>query len=423
MGLGPPIFQLYMKPTVSSSYNPLRYLVLIATVAILAVTATVQPVCSTEKLDGETEEDVSSYRIKVRRLQKVISRQETRIEEAKTEERNILSELEGLDKKLVSQQKKLEELEAKIETQQKLIDKEELSLLQISIKKGSVEEHLMKRINAYYTMGDIGFINVTFSTKRFPELLTFHDAFDRLLKYDQEVLKDYQTALQGVVRVKKALDLEKTVLEDFLQQTTLETERLEDIKTEKNRILAHIRTQNILHQQAIQEMLQASEELSKSILEIKSKRQQSDNGFLVRKGKLAPPIAGGTLTTLFHQEKLNKLGVSRKSQGIELQAPDGTKVSAIYDGEVIFSGYLRGYGNTIIIHHGFQYYSLTARVENTLVTKGQKLAKGTEIGTVGAAATLFDEGLYFEIRHGQESLDPLMWLDRSLLSPAIVNQR
>lgn len=408
-----------MKPTTSSTHRPFLKVLIIVVAALFVVQSGAQQVLSAEKTDDDTE-DVSSYRIKVRRLQKVISRQENKIEEARKEERNILSELEGLDKKLTTQQKKLEELHDKIKNQQELIDKQEFSLLQIRIKKGSVEEHLMKRINAYYTMGDIGFINVTFSTKRFPELLTFHDAFDRLLKYDQDVLKDYQTALQDILRGKKALDLEKTVLEDFLQQTTLEKERLEDIKNDKNRLLTHIRTQNILHQKAINEMLQASEELSKSILEIKSKNQRNDNRFLATKGKLPPPVEG-TLATLFHQEKVNRLGVSRKSQGIELQAPDGTKVLAIHDGEVIFSGYLRGYGNTIIIHHGFQYYSLTARVENALATKGQKLTKGMEIGTVGAAATLFDEGLYFEIRHGQQSLDPLSWLDRSLLSPAIKN--
>ncbi|MFW2365718.1 MAG: murein hydrolase activator EnvC family protein [Desulforhopalus sp.] len=350
----------------------------------------------------------------------MISRQETKIEEAKKEEQQILVELEGLDKNLKTQEEKLEELNAKIQRQQLLIEKEEFTLLQIRLNKSSVEEHLMKRINAYYTMGDIGFINVTFSTQRFPELLRFHDAFDRLLKYDQKVLKEYQTALKDVVRVKKALDLEKTVLEDFLQQTTLEKERLEDIKNEKNRLLTHIRTQNILHQQAIKEMLLASEELSKSILEIKSKNQVNENAFLLRKGKLVPPVEG-TLVTLFNQEKVNKLGVSRLSQGIELQATDGTSVYSVFDGEVIFSGYLRGYGNTIIIHHGFQYYTLTARVENTLVSKGQKLPKGTNLGKVGAAATLFDEGLYFEVRHGQQSLDPLLWLDPERLSPAIRN--
>ena len=120
MGFGPRIFQHSMKPTVRVIHRPCHFFLIIAMAAVLAVTATVQAVCSAEKLDDEAE-DVSSYRIKVRRLQKVISRQEAKIEEAKKEERNILEELEGLDKKLIAQQKKLEDLNGKIERQQDLI--------------------------------------------------------------------------------------------------------------------------------------------------------------------------------------------------------------------------------------------------------------------------------------------------------------
>ena len=64
-------------------------------------------------------------------------------------------------------------------------------------------------------MGNIGLLNVTFSTKTLPELLTFHDAFDVLIKYDQEVIKVYRDTIDQLVRVTTALDLEKSVLDRF----------------------------------------------------------------------------------------------------------------------------------------------------------------------------------------------------------------
>jgi septal ring factor EnvC (AmiA/AmiB activator) len=121
------------------------------------------------------------------------------------------------------------------------------------------------------------------------------------------------------------------------------------------------------------------------------------------------------LVTLFQQEKVNKLGISKKSLGIELQAADGTNIVAVGDGEVIFSGYLRGYGNTVIIHHGFQYYTVTSRIEKLLVNQGQKVKREDAIGIMGSTATLFDDGIYFEIRHGNQSLDPLAWLNPNRL--------
>jgi septal ring factor EnvC (AmiA/AmiB activator) len=54
---------------------------------------------------------------------------------------------------------------------------------------------------------------------------------------------------------------------------------------------------------------------------------------------------------------------------------------------------------------------VTSRIEKILVVKGQVVGKKETIGIVGDTATLFDEGLYFEIRHGDVSLDPLSWLE------------
>lgn len=361
-----------------------------------------------------SKKEVSTFRIKIRRLQQGISQQESKISESRTKERNILAELEVLDKKLAGQQEKLEVLKNKMQQQQLLIVREEKALNKIHSEKIIVQNHLKKRIIAYYTMGDIGIFNVTFSTKTLPELLTFRDSFDTLIKYDQDILKVYKETIKELERVKTALDLEKSVLDNFINQTIEEKKLLEKTKSEKSVLLTHVRTQGELHKQAALEMQQATEELAESIAVIKNKTQLNERSFLTSKGSLPPPV-DGILVTLFNQEKTNKLGISRTSQGIELQASDGTEIVAVSDGEVVFSGYLRGYGNTVIIHHGLQYHTVTSRIEKIVVAKGQRVKREDRIGIMGDTATLFDEGLYFELRHGRESQDPLLWLPQQTL--------
>ena len=358
--------------------------------------------------------ELNSFRIKIRRLQQGILQKEEQITETEAKEQNILSELETLDKKIVAQKEKLSELERKMQNQQESINKEEAALKKVHREKGIVEEHLQKRIAAYYTMGDIGLLNVTFSTQTLPELLTFHDAFDVLIKYDQDVIQVYRETIKEIERVKVALDLEKAILQEFINQEISEKQILENTKSEKQILLTQVRTQTQLHKQAVEEMQQASEDLTNSIVAIKTRNQVEDQKFLADKGNLRPPM-DGVLVTLFQQEKTNKLGISKKSLGIELQAPDGTNIVAVGDGEVIFSGYLRGYGNTVIIHHGFQYYTVTSRIEKLLVNQGQKVKREDAIGVMGSTATLFDDGIYFEIRHGNQSLDPLAWLNPNRL--------
>ena len=361
------------------------------------------------------QNEISNYRIKISRLQKGIDNQETSINQTKNKELNILGELETLDKKLGKQKEKLQTLEEKKAKQQERINSEETALAKVYSQKKLVEKHLKKRIIAYYKMGDIGLLNVTFSTKTLPELLKFHDAFNSLIKYDKHVIEVYKETIKKLESTKQLLTLEKGVLLDFIQQTEAETVVLEETKAKKTILLTLVRTQTKLHQQAAREMQVAAEKLSLSIVAIKNKNQFFEQGFLLNKGSIPPPI-DGTLITLFQQEKKNRLGIDRKSNGIELKAPNGTKVIAVESGTVIFSGYLRGYGNTVIIHHGFQYFTVTSRIEKIMAHRRQEVKTGDTIGIVGDTAMLFDEGLYFEIRHGKQSLDPLLWLNPNRLS-------
>lgn len=386
--------------------------------AILVTLFNGQPGWSDEEAGADRENrEINNFRIKIRRLQQGILEKEDQIQETQSEEQNILAELESLDKKIAIQQDKLAELTGKMAKQQELISREETALVKIKGEKEIVENHLKKRIAAYYTMGDIGLLNVTFSTQTLPELLTFHDAFDVLIKYDQDVITMFRETIREIERAKAALDLEKTVLQEFLTQTEKEKEILEATKADKRQLLTQVRTQTKLHKKAMVEMQQASDALSNSIVSIKSRMNGEDQSFVTDKGNLRPPV-DGRLVTLFQQEKTNKLGIERKSQGIELQAPDDTPVIAVGDGEVIFSGYLRGYGNTVILHHGQQYYSVTSRLEKLQVNSGQKIKRHEIIGYMGGTATLFEDGIYFEIRHNNQSLDPLLWLNPNRLKAA-----
>jgi murein hydrolase activator len=223
------------------------------------------------------------------------------------------------------------------------------------------------------------------------------------------VIAIYRKSIKNLEQATKALNLEKNVLNDFISRAIVEQRAIDATKSEKENLLQHIRTQSKLHKQAIDEMEKATAELSSTLLTLKTREQKSEQGFLEKKGTLPPPVAG-VLVALFQQDVTNSLGITKKTDGIAIGAPNGSKVKAIFPGTVVFAGYLRGYGNTIIVHHGFQYYSITSRVEGIAVGKNQTVETGSLLGETGETATLIEEGTYFEIRHGSTSLDPLQWL-------------
>ncbi len=347
-------------------------------------------------------------------LQQAIDQQQEKINTGEHKERDLLGELEILDRNIQQQQSKIAILEKQLSQQQNLIHKKEGEIGRINIKKKTVLEHLQKRLKTYYTRDKIGVANIAFSTETFPELLSFHDAFSQLLTYDEAIINTYRATIGELQDSLTLLDREKGVLASFISEAHTEQEGLDRALNDQLQLLNQIRTQKKLHEQAVTEMDKAARSLTASLNTLEKKSRLLEQGFLLNKGQLAPPVTGPVLVD-FGEEKENRLGIRSTSTGISIQARNGIAVKSIFEGTVIFAAYLRGYGNTVIIDHGHSYSSLVSRIEKILVKKGQRVSTGQTIARTGPTATLMEDGVLVEIRKGQTPLAPLAWLDHKHL--------
>lgn len=355
-----------------------------------------------------------SIKIKIHKLQNSIQQHKKAIEGNMAKEVNILEELEEIDTNLVEQTIKLDKIKKQVVEQERLIAAKEMEIKKVESDKLAIQKHLKKRMIAYYTTGQIGAMNVVFSPKTLPELLRFQEAFTNMAAYDKEVMSRYRESIDKLERSQKSLSLEKKVIEDFYTTAENERKNVAIAKQNKEDLLAKIRDKKTLHSQVIKEMKQANKDLTASLGTIKQKQYSFNNIFERLKGQHIPP-AKGTLITLFLEETTNSLGIKSTSMGIALDTEDGSPVVSITDGIVTYAGYLRGYGNTVIINHGYGYSTITSRLEILHCEKGQKVTKGHVIGYSGDTATIIDKGLYFEVRKGKQSLDPIFWLDPNLI--------
>lgn len=96
-------------------------------------------------------------------------------------------------------------------------------------------------------------------------------------------------------------------------------------------------------------------------------------------------------------------------KGITIEARPGAQVVAPYDGQVVFRGPFRGYGEILIIEHAGGYHTLLAGLGRCDVAVGQWLLAGEPVGTMGPA-TGGSPRLYVELRRGGQPIDPLPWL-------------
>jgi len=101
---------------------------------------------------------------------------------------------------------------------------------------------------------------------------------------------------------------------------------------------------------------------------------------------------------------------SSNHRGIDISAPHGTPIVAADGGEVIFVGWLGGFGNLIQIRHDNGHVTYYAHLSSMSVSVGERVYRGQHIGGMGMTGTATGVHLHFEIRINDIPVDPLLHL-------------
>ena len=98
--------------------------------------------------------------------------------------------------------------------------------------------------------------------------------------------------------------------------------------------------------------------------------------------------------------------VRKFHQGMDFTAPTGTEIFATGNARVEFTGWKQGYGNTVILDHGYGYKTLYAHLYKSLVRKGQKVRRSDIIALVGNTGKSTGPHLHYEVRLNGKPVDP-----------------
>lgn len=102
------------------------------------------------------------------------------------------------------------------------------------------------------------------------------------------------------------------------------------------------------------------------------------------------------------------LGIFRTHNGLDIINDVGTPVVASGDGVVEVAGLNGGgYGNMIVINHGYGYQSLYAHLSKILVREGQRVKRGDLIAKSGKTGLVSGPHLHYEVRHDGVSVNPV----------------
>lgn len=129
------------------------------------------------------------------------------------------------------------------------------------------------------------------------------------------------------------------------------------------------------------------------------------------RGTLLKPTNGPVVSHFGKRQE--GVAASLLNRGIQIRATAGSPVYATLDGTVVYSNWLRGYGNMIILDHGQGLLSVYAKNETLYKSIHDTVRRGDVIASVGSSGGEEEPGLYFELRYKDKPQDPMLFIGRS----------
>ncbi len=105
--------------------------------------------------------------------------------------------------------------------------------------------------------------------------------------------------------------------------------------------------------------------------------------------------------------------------GIDISAEAGSQVFAAAPGTVLYSGWIRAYGQVVKIQHASGFITLYAHNLKNLVETGEEVEAGQVIATVGRSGHATGPHVHFEVQRDGKAYNPLHLLEPSENSPVL----
>jgi len=359
--------------------------------------------------------DLEKAKSKVKDFLKRIEQRQSEIETFNKHEKEIVAQMQDTDLALSDARRKSSVISADLAKVKDEIVKtqQQADEIEKAINKGKA--YAFKRLVALYKLNTLGEMNLFASANSVYDLQRNKWAVENILSHDEEVIgslveeKKQFSSLIAQLNEKKA---SQSLLENRLKDAI---KKLAQENTKREKILSELKTQKNNSMVTLKYLKDSAERLDQTIEELSKEpsnyENKSANSFSACQGLLKKPVKGNVINK-YGQYVESQSGATNFRNGIEFEAERGAPISAVFSGQVVFSDWLKGYGNVIIITHGDNYYTVYAHAEELFRTKGDDVQTGDVIATVGDTGSMSGPTLYFEIRHHGNSVDPMKWLSR-----------
>ena len=343
------------------------------------------------------------------RLQSEIAKMEEELETLAGRERGILGQLEKLDAELRLREAEVREASLRVEEVTRAIERQDTTIEGLDRAQAVRRDYLALRLREIYKGGSKQLIQRVFGGTAEETDRAGVSYASLLSERDARILDAFHRDEERSTLERGELEARRNELGVTRSDLAGRRDSVTATRRRRATMLREIQDDAGRRRQALEETRQAADELGRLADSLGADGDRPALDIRQFKRLLDWPAAG-RLRTAFGAVVHPEFKTEVPHPGWDLTAPFAADFSAVFEGDVVFADWMRGYGLTAIVDHGNRVMTIYAHASMLLVQTGERVARGQTLGKVGETGSLHGPFLYFELRVDGKPVDPADWL-------------
>lgn len=340
------------------------------------------------------------------------------IEDVSAKLKQIQADLDAANARLQSIRSRQAEINAQIVQTQNEIVKMEAYL-------ETRQNVLNRRVRAIYMHGQLNYLEVILGANSFSDFANRVELLKRVIRSDYNLILEIQKQKAAIEAKKAQLEEDKRQLDALAAEAEKTQKEIAAKKAEQQKVLDAAKSnkaaaaqmeQDLNAQLAsvrnlIQQRLAAAEAARQAAQQASSDEGGggSDDNYVQGTGAMGWPCSG-PITSPFGYRTHPIFGTTIFHAGIDIGVDYGTPIHAADSGVVVYSGWISGYGNAVIIDHGGGVSTLYGHNQSLAVSEGQSVSKGSVIAYAGSTGNSTGPHCHFEVDVNGSPVNPMGYL-------------
>ncbi len=329
-----------------------------------------------------------------------------KVQEMRRKERTLSEQLRETRERIARAKIRLAALNREYARVSRQLTQTRSRVMQLRAKLSRHRSILAERLRQLYKHPPSDYVAFVLDARDIEDASIRTYAFQRIISHDEKVIETTRQAKEELEVQEAQLQRQQSRLASLRKAIAEQTRELHAAEAEQARLLKRIQTERETYERWLQEWEEESREIAALLRRLQRAQQNRPRPIPAWTGPFIRPVDGPIVSgfgyrvhPIFRRVKFH--------YGIDISAPSGTPIHAAADGVVVFAGWRRAYGNTVIVDHGNGLATLYAHCSRVLVSEGEVVKQGQVIALVGSTGLSTGPHLHFEIRRYGEPINPL----------------